>query len=119
VPRLELVERSLKQQPPAIDDPNLVGDLFDFAEQMTRQKHSDAVFARQVEQQCATFVHSSRIEAMGRIVEDDHLGLMHQRQRQSESLSHPHRVLAHKAVCGSGQFHDRQRAFDSEPIRCG
>ncbi len=58
-----------------------------------------------VPQQAAQPGHAGRVEAVARLVEDEHLGVAEQRGGQAEPLPHAERVAAHPPVGLLGQVH--------------
>ena len=66
-------------------------------EQVARQQHGAAAVG-EAAQQPAHPVDALRVEAVGRLVEDEHLGLAEQRRRQAEPLAHAERVVADPAA---------------------
>ena len=53
---------------------------------------------REAADQAAQPVHALGVEAVGGLVEDQHLGVAEQRLRDAEALAHAERVVAHPAV---------------------
>ena len=74
--RLQFREWSLKQQLAFVNDSDVTGDLFDFAQQVTRQENSDAKLVRQTPDQIAHFVNACGIETVRRFVENEKLGFV-------------------------------------------
>jgi hypothetical protein len=63
-------------------------------QQVRREQHGAAAVG-EVAQQPAHPAHSLGVEAVGRLVEDQDLGVAEERVRQAEALAHAQRVLAH------------------------
>ena len=59
-----------------------------------------AALGRRAAQQVAQPADALRVEAVGRLVEDQHLRVAEQRRGEPEPLAHPSRVAAHAAVGG-------------------
>src|SRR6185369_12903989 len=108
----QLGQWSLKQQLAFMDDAYVAGDLFDFAEQVTRQKNRDAELVRQATNQIAHFVNAGWVEAVGRFVEDQKLGLVEEGECETEPLSHAERILAHAAIGVLRQSDGVEREID-------
>ena len=83
---------ALRSDPAAADDHHPVGDGVDLGEQVRGEQHRAAAIG-EVAQQLAHPAHPLRVEAVGGLVEDQHLGVAEQRVREAEPLAHAERVL--------------------------
>jgi hypothetical protein len=73
------------------DHAHPVADLLHLAEQMTGEQHRVPPLPQSPDQR--THVgHTSRIQAVGRLVEHEQLGLLQKRRRHPEPLLHAHRI---------------------------
>ena len=93
----QLPLRPLGDDPPTADHDELVGDDLDLAEQVGREEHRAALVG-EMAQQAAHPVDALGVEAVGRLVEDEDLGVAHERTGQPEPLTHAERVVAHAAA---------------------
>ena len=69
---------------------------------MARHEHR-APAGRLGAHQVAHPADAGRVEAVGRLVEDQHVGIAQQRRGDREPLAHAHRVALHAPVGGAGQ----------------
>ena len=84
---------ALRLDPSAADDHHPVGDRLDLGQQVRGEQHGAAAVG-EAAQQPAHPAHALRIEPVGGLVEDQHLGVAEQRVGEAESLAHAERVLA-------------------------
>ena len=75
----------------------VVGDDLDLVQQVRRQQDGAALVGVRPEQ-VAHPADAGRVEPVGRLVEDEHLGLADQCGRDAEPLAHAERVVAHPAA---------------------
>ncbi|VFA81503.1 Uncharacterised protein [Gordonia paraffinivorans] len=98
---------ALGDDPAASDDDDVVGDDLDLVEQMRRQQHCAAAIGV-VPQQGSHPVDARRVEAVGRLVEDEDLRVAQQRGRDTETLPHAEGVVADSSPgffrCEADQF---------------
>ena len=78
---------------PVADHDQLVGDRLDLAQQVRGEQHGAAAVG-EVAQQPAHPGDALRVEAVGRLVEDQHARVAEQRVRDAEPLAHAERVGA-------------------------
>ena len=91
--RQQLGAGALRLDPAAADDHHPVGDGLDLGQQVRGQQHR-APAVGEAAQQSAHPAHALRIEAVGGLVEDQHLRVAEQRVGEPEALAHAERVLA-------------------------
>jgi hypothetical protein len=85
---LEFAESSLIQEMAFVEDGNVIGDLFDFSQQVAGKEYRCPAFAYQSTQQTAQVVDASRVQPVCRFVEHDQLGTTEQSDCQAEALPH-------------------------------
>src|SRR5262249_44919283 len=87
---LQLLERPVDHDAPAVDDQHAPADRLDLGEDVRREDHGApalaAALARQTRDQSADLADLDRIEADGRLVEDQHGRVVHDRLRQADAL---------------------------------
>ena len=98
----DLLERPAAAHLAVGDDHDVVDRLGDLGEQVARDEHGAAVGGL-LAQQPAHPADAGRVEAVGGLVEDQHLGVAEQRGGDREPLAHAHRVALDAAVGGLGQ----------------
>ena len=79
-----------------VNDDDLVTDLFDFVQDVTRDKHGHLAAERANE--VADAEDLVRVEADGGFVQDDDLGLGQERVRNTDALAEAFRELADEAT---------------------
>ena len=67
---LQLVKRSLEEQPSLMNDPEVYGDLLNFTEEMAGAKNCNARFNHQPPEQFAHIPDAGGVEPICRLVED-------------------------------------------------
>ncbi|CDN42774.1 hypothetical protein BN871_BX_00060 [Paenibacillus sp. P22] len=112
-PRLEAGDAVLVDQAAAADDAHLRRHQLDLREQMAGEQDRHSPLAGQAFDQLAHFLDARRIEAVGRLVENEQPRVAEQRSRDAEPLLHPERVAFDGAAGILLQPHDRQRLGDS------
>ena len=95
--REELVLGALGDDLAVPDDDDLVGDALDLVEQVRAEQHGAALVGVAA-QQVAHPADAGRVEAVGRLVEDEHLRVAEQGVRDAEPLAHAERVVADPPV---------------------
>src|SRR5579864_1030928 len=95
----------------------MTGELLDFGEQMTRQKHRDAMFRRKSSDQFTDFVDASRVESIRGFVENEELWLREESERDAEALPHALRICLHEPMGVVFQMNDPQHARDAGRIQ--
>jgi hypothetical protein len=99
---LELGEGPLGDEPTLVDDNDIVGEVFDFGEEMARYEHRPAtrcVVAKPI----AKRPDALGVEAVPRFVEDKNLWFAEQSTSQSETLPHAEGVGTCMAASGVGE----------------
>ena len=91
------VEAVVGDDPPAVDDDEPVDRRLHLAEQVAGQQHR-ATAGGEVLQEVAHPADALGVHAVGRLVEDQHLGVAEQRGADAEALAHPQRVVADAAL---------------------
>ena len=107
----EVGDRARRDDPPAVDDRRGVARLLDLVEQVRGEEHG-AALADQRADHLAELEDPGRIEAVGRLVEDQQLGVGEQAARDAEALAHALRVARDLLVGAIGEPDARERAVD-------
>src|SRR5438045_9048113 len=94
----ELVDRTGRDTPSFLEQPEVARDTAREAELLLDQEQRDAGLAIEREQDVANLVHEVRLNSLGRLVEDQQRWLDHQRARDRELLLLATRELAPAAV---------------------
>ena len=81
----QFVDRTRSDQPAVGDDRDLVAEALDKLELMAREEHGGAL-ARTLDQRVGEHVDRNRVEPRKRLVEDQHVGLVHERRRELDAL---------------------------------
>ncbi len=102
---------SLSQQPAAADDRHGVGDLLHLTQQMTGHQHGLAAVG-EAAQGCPHLLDPGRVEAVGRFVEDQQLGVLEQRGRHRQPLPHAEGVSGEPVPRAVGEAHLVQHRAD-------
>jgi hypothetical protein len=100
---LELVARSLGDHAAVVDHGDLVRELIGLLEVLRRQQNRRA-FAAQVADDRPDLVATSRIEAGGRLVEEEHAWPGEQARCEVKSPAHPARVGLRGSIGGVGEL---------------
>ena len=95
-------DRALGGEPPPVDDHDVLDRLRGFGQQVAGHQHG-AAFARQVAEQVAHPADPVRVQAVERLVHDQHSGVSQQRGGQGQPLPHPQGEAADPAAGGLGQ----------------
>ena len=109
--RVELGDRPGADDPPAVDDRRGVARLLDLVEQVRGEEHR-AALADERADHLAELEDPGRVEAVGRLVEDQQLGVGEQAARDAEALAHALRVARDLLVGAVGEADARERAVD-------
>ena len=88
---------ALGDDPAVADHDQVVGDDLDLVQQVRGEQHGAALVGVAAEQ-VAHPADAGRVEAVGRLVEDQHLGVADQGGRDAEPLAHAERVVADPAL---------------------
>ena len=96
---------------PGADQSDSVGDPFDFVEVVGGDNHHPSAPAK-VEQQVPDPAGGLRIEIRGRLIQEDDVGVVHERAGQGELLLHPLREERRPIPAAIPQLELPQRALD-------
>ena len=107
-----LLERPLRAQLAVREDDDVVDRLRDLGEQMARHEDRPALRGL-VAEQLAEPADALRVEAVGRLVEDQHLRVAEQRGGDRQPLAHAHRVALHAPVRRVLQLHEVEQLVDA------
>jgi hypothetical protein len=86
---------------------HLIDRLRDLRQHVARDQHRAPPGGERA-QEVAQPAHALGIEAVGRLVQDQQLGVAQQRRRKAQPLAHAQRVALHAAPCGVGQLDQPQ-----------
>ncbi len=103
----QVVERPLGDEAAVIEDADPVADALDVGEHVGGEDDRGAL--AQLGDQREQVAPALRVERADRLVEDEQVGLGHERLGDAESLAHPARVAADPAVRRIGQADALQR----------
>ena len=119
-----LVDVGVGDQAPPTDDHHAVGDQLDLAHEVAGHQHR-APLVGEATQQRPDPADAVQVEAVDRLVEEQHLGVTQQGSRDPESLPHPQGVPLHPSPGGGAQAHlvddlvdPRQRGCRCSGRRC-
>jgi hypothetical protein len=87
----QLVDGAFGHELALANDADARAHQLDLAQQVARHQHRSVALA-ELGDQVAHVGHALRVEAVRRLVEDQHLGLFEQGGRDAEALLHAHRV---------------------------
>ena len=104
----------LQHQVAAVEHPDPRAQLLDLGQQMAGQEDRRPA-AVQVQQQVAHLGDALRVEAVGRLVEDEQLRTAQQRTGQAEPLLHAERVGLDRPAADAGQPHLLEHLVDPRP----
>ena len=97
----QLVQRALVDDAPGADDRDAVAELLDLAHQVRGQQHRDALIGEPADE-LPHVAHAARVQARGRLVEQQQPRGADQRGGDAEPLAHAVRVAA-DAVLAPGR----------------
>ena len=100
--RLQLVERAVRDLDPAVHDDHAPGPLLQLGQRVRGQEHGGAASAELLDG-LVEGLAQRRVEAGGRLVEEEHPGLAEERLGQAEPLAHALRVGADAPVGRVGE----------------
>ena len=83
---LQLVDVQLLEQAALVDDPDALGQARDLGQDVARHEDRHALFAGQLQQQLADLDDPGRVQAVGRLVQEEQPGIMQQGLGQSQPL---------------------------------
>ena len=97
----------------ATDEHHLVGDHLDLVQQVRGQQHGPATGGEGAEQ-AAHPVDAGGVQAVDRLVEDEHGRVTHERIGDAQALAHAQRVVAHAPLgLGAGETDQLQHLLDA------
>ena len=111
---LELVPGSLRDHLPAVDDRDPVGQLIGFLQVLGGQQQRGPL-ALQLPHDGPDLVAAARIQARGRLVEEQHLRARQQARRDVEPAPHPAGVSPRRPVRRRRQFEPLQQLTGPAP----
>ena len=112
----QLRRGSLRADLAAVEDHHARADILDVGEQVRGQQDGLAA-AAELEDEVLHLPRADRVEARGRLVEDEQLGVVHQRLRESEPARHALRELARRAVRDLGEADHLEQFVGAAPAR--
>ena len=95
----------------AVQDDHAVHGLGDLGQDVAGDEHG-APFVGQAAKQIAQPADALGVEAVGRLVEDQDLGIAQQRGGEPEALAHPEGELAHPPAGGAGEIDEVEDFVD-------
>ena len=102
---------ALLDQPAVGDDDDVVDGLLDLLEHVAGDQDRPAL-GGQVAQEAAQPPDALGVEAVGRLVEDEHLRVAQHRGSEAEALAHAHRVAAGPLARGGGEADQLEHLVD-------
>jgi hypothetical protein len=106
--RQDLGKRRMRDQPPAVDDHDPVCELSHLGEDVAGDEDGPALLD-EVAQKAAQPADALRVEAVGRLVEEQHVRVAEQRTRDRQPLPHAERIRLHALVRRAGQVDDLEQ----------
>ena len=85
-------------KPSIVDEDKAIADAFEFAEQMGRDENGHAELVAGALDEREHLFTTGRIEAIGRLVENEQSWIVHQRLRELHALRHASRIATHRSV---------------------
>ena len=107
----EFVERTLVDEDALVDDPDDVGQLLDLGQDVARDEDRPAGVG-EVAQLRPEVVDPGRVQAVGRLVEDEQLRVVEQGRGDPQALAHPERVAVDMVAGPIGEAHDVEHLGD-------
>ena len=99
----QIIHASLKQQPPVVENPNVICNQFDFRQHMGRDQHRAVVKAGQGFYQIADFVDTRRVKTVCGFVQNQNRRTPQERPGKAQALLHSQRILFCQPVAKLGQ----------------
>src|SRR5262249_7157418 len=99
----QLIERAARDQPALVNDRRVAAEALHVIHQMRREEDGGAA-AGQLVHQVEEQTRRLHIEAIGRLVQDQELRLVQQREQQAELLLHAARVILGELVNGLAEL---------------
>jgi len=106
----------MRDQLADVHDADMRADLFDLGEQVGGEQHGDAT-GGEIGDERTHLAGALRVEAVGRLVEDEQLTWLQQRRRDAQPLPHAQRIVPEPFAGGRAEADPIQRAGD--PLRAG
>src|ERR687893_22001 len=120
------LRRVLGDDPAPVDNPDPVSQHIGLLEVLRRQEHGDALIAREPADLGPERAAALRVEAGRRLVEEENLRPVHQREGKVEAALHPTRVAAYFPVCSLLEADALKKFLPTplallprEPMQCG
>ena len=107
----EVDDRAGRDQLALVHHDRMGADLLDLGQDVAGEQHGRARLG-DAPHELAHLAHLTRVEAVGGLVEHEHLGLAQQHAREPEPLAHALRVGLHLAVDGRAELGDGQRLLE-------
>ena len=95
---LQLVDRALRRDLPLVHDDDVIAGVLDVGQQVRREDQVDALVVAEVVDQLEHLVAALRVHAVGRLVEEQQIGIVDERLRELDALLHAGRVGLEVAV---------------------
>ena len=89
---LQPVDRPVDRHPPLVHHDDVIAGVFDVRQQMRRQDQIHALVVAQIAHELEHLVAALRIHAVGRLVEEQQIGIVDERLRQLDPLLHAGRI---------------------------
>ena len=89
---LQRGDRAGGRDRPLVHDDDVVAGVLDVGQQVRRQDQVDALVVRQIADELEHLVAPLRVHAVGRLVEKQQVGIVHERLRELDALLHAGRV---------------------------
>ena len=105
---LQRLRRSFGDDPAAVDDPDVVGELVGLLQVLGGEEDGGAVFVQPLHL-LPDRLAADRVKAGRRLVEEEHARFVDQRGGEVEAALHPARVGAYAAVGGVGEVDPLQQ----------
>src|SRR6185437_1972707 len=108
----ELGDRPLRDHFAPVDDRRRVAGLLDLGKEMGGDEDGPPLLLDHRADHLPELLDAARVEAVGRLVEDQQLRVGQQAPRDAQALAHAHRVLRDAVVAARGEADPRQRRRD-------
>ena len=95
-----------------VDDGHAVADGFHFA-QFVRRKENGFALVFQALDDFADFHAAQRVQAAGRFVQNQQVGIVDERLREADALLHAFGIGFDEAFAGGFQFHEFEQAINA------
>ena len=105
----------MRDQPPSVDDRNLVGEPRHLREHVAGDEHGAAGTGERA-QEVTQPANPLRVETVRRLVEHEQARRAEERGGHAQTLAHGERVGADPAALGAGQLDVREHLLDSGAV---